>query len=589
MKILSNFSLPGDDNHEIVCFSGKFHDHFYYDQQQPCYFPDVLNAMPKNWEPDFVLFKSPQYFAVPYGIEQCPFPTVLLLDDWFGGVDYLLDIFTKFDSILTDKTSVVMLRRMGFDNVEYWPLFVASPAQFHVLPDEKRIYDVTFTGNFNVNVQGDRLPWLKRVANLDKKYSVRLFHKAWHQEYTKVLNQSKIVFNRSIKGEMNQRAFEAISCGALLFMEEENLEIRDFFTPGTDCVLYNDDNFETLLEYYLSHEEERAEMARKGLAKSREFSFPLMFDKMVDAIAKNLVANKKRITKTFYSCSLQCSDFIQTSLAMRGRGNSTVKNITMLISENKADPVFLNDCAVILMTYAEDLRRIGEANEYEKLSSNALALLSAASKTPNYITSEFNKGQMSFLIGNFQEAGDIFKRLLSIHSIDSYSQCKGLPFPLDYTLPLRFEWNMSISNALGDGKAMAQKRLDCIRFFSACGLGKISLCQHPPDLFAAQAWFEKASAIAPDNCAALVPLAQIYIQKKDPLALEIAQKVLKINPFDFAFWKEWALYLVQTGKQDAAERFVGSCLICLDRLQFATEEVKTVFQELVANTNLLSK
>ncbi len=581
MKILSNISLPGDENHEVLCYSGKFHDHYYYDQQKPCYFSDVLKAMPQQWEPDFVIFKSPLYFAVPYGIENCPYPTVLLLDDWFGGVDYLPDIFSKFDHIFTDKTSLSMLRNVGIHNASYWPLFVASPSQFHLLPNEKRIYDVTFTGNFNANIQGNRLPWLKRLADLDEKFSSKLFNKAWHEEYTKILNQSKIVFNHSIKGEMNQRAFEATSCGAMLFMEETNLEVRDFFLPDQECVLYNESNFESLLEYYRLHDDQRARIAENGYIKSQQFSFPVMFDKLVAHITGlNLKPGKNRECRNFYAPSPQCGDFVQTSLAMKGRGDSTLKNITLLITENKVDPVFLNDCAVILMTLADDLVRLGEPGEFEKLSTNALALLTLASKDSEYLTADFNKGRMLFAMNRQSDAIGIFKRLFDIESVNSYEQCKGLPFPLHYIVPIRFEWNMAITDCLSNDSAMAKKRLDCIRYFSACALGEIYLCQQVPDVDQAIFWYEAAHRIFPFKNYSLTPLAKLYMEKNDPCTEEFCQETLRRNPFDFEFWIKWADFLMKNGKSGQAVCFIDSCIIRLDRLQFATEEIKTMFLEL---------
>ena len=66
-------------------------------------------------------------------------------------------------------------------------------------------------------------------------------------DYGRFLNRARIGFNRSIRGEMNLRAFEVPACGGLLFMEEQNREIREFLTPGEEVVLYNNDNFEELV------------------------------------------------------------------------------------------------------------------------------------------------------------------------------------------------------------------------------------------------------------------------------------------------------------------------------------------------------
>jgi tetratricopeptide (TPR) repeat protein len=581
MRILSNHSFPGDDAHDILCFSGKFHDYYYYDSQKPSFFPDILKTMPAGWEPDVVLFKSPLYFAVPYGIEDCPYPTVLLLDDWFGGVDYLPDIFAKFDYIFTDKTSVAMLMSLGFSNVGYWPLFGFSPALFRLLPGEERVYDVTFTGNFNVNVQGKRLRWLRRLAELDKKYSVRLFHQAWHEEYVKILNRSRIVFNHSIKGEMNQRAFEAPACGAMLCMEEGNLEVRDFFTPGKECVLYNENNFEEVLAYYLTHGEKRAEIAKQGYERAQDFSAPRLFDGLVDKIESlRMKAGQGRSARRLYACLPQHRDYVQASLAKFGRGESTVKNTELLVSIPGADSLLLNDCAVILMSYADDIKSTLGAPTHGALASNALTLLlHAAARTPGHLTPEFNRAQILFASGKKQEAMEIYKRLFASRVPDSYESCKGLVYPLHYGYPLRYAWNMAIAGTLPDSRAMAQARHRLIRFFCAANLAALAPGTENPSGDEAMDWYEKAHSLFPDDSYAVLPLAGLYLKKENhPRTRELCAAALSANPFCIDFWKEWALYLIKCQSIDEARQFIDSCLLCLGRLQMATPEMIKEFE-----------
>ena len=66
-----------------------------------------------------------------------------------------------------------------------------------------KVYDVTIVGNLNHEVQRERSRWLARIAQLSDRYNVRILGGIYGEEYTRVLNQSKITFNRSIRGEMN--------------------------------------------------------------------------------------------------------------------------------------------------------------------------------------------------------------------------------------------------------------------------------------------------------------------------------------------------------------------------------------------------
>jgi hypothetical protein len=584
MRILSNHSFPGDEGHDLLCFNGKFHDWACYDNQRPSYFPEILKSMPAGWEPEIVLFKSPLYFAVPFGIEDCPYPTVLLLDDWFGGVDYLPDTFAKFDYIFSDKTSVAMLRRLGFSNVDYWPLFGFSPTLFHPMPGERRDYDVTFTGNFNVNVQGKRLPWLRWLAALDKKYSIRLFHQAWNEEYTRILNQSKIVFNHSIKGEMNQRAFEAPACGALLFMEEGNLEVRDFFEPGKECVLYNGENFEGLLAYYLAHDEQRAAIAQKGRERARNYSVPVLFDKLIDKVRDlGLIARRGRGGARTYGSFRQHSDFVQSSLSKFGRGESTVKNVPVLITQPGADSLVLNDCAVILMTYADDMRATCDAAELGKMISLPVSLLTTAeSGMKGYLTPAFNRAQMFMATGNVSAAAEIFKRLFASATPETYDQCKGLAYPLHYGNPLRYEWSMALAGTMPDSVAMAQARHRLIRFFCAANLATIALGGENPSDEEAMHWYEEANGLVPDSPHVVLPLARLYLKRKHVRTREMCAAVLSVNPFCTDFWKEWIAYLSGEHFPDEAGKFAESCLLCLNRMQMATPDLIEEFEKRTA-------
>ena len=67
-------------------------------------------------------------------------------------------------------------------------------------------------------------------------------------DYRDLLCRARVVFNRSVRGECNRRAFEAAACGALLFQERGNAETPDYFRDRAECVYYGADDLEALLE-----------------------------------------------------------------------------------------------------------------------------------------------------------------------------------------------------------------------------------------------------------------------------------------------------------------------------------------------------
>lgn len=92
------------------------------------------------------------------------------------------------------------------------------------------------------------------------------------ESYRRLLARSRIVFHASAKNKVGPRAFEAAAAGALIFQERGNRELPDYFRDRQECVCYQADEVEQLLDYYLEHEEERhalAEAARRRVGNYR--------------------------------------------------------------------------------------------------------------------------------------------------------------------------------------------------------------------------------------------------------------------------------------------------------------------------------
>ncbi|MDP6507162.1 MAG: glycosyltransferase, partial [Planctomycetota bacterium] len=261
-------------------------------------FQEILNRLPEGWEPDLVIWLC-HYNPIPEGIEHSPYPTVATVGDWNLLFTSFKDDLKRFDWIVTDKSGVEMLRRGGFENVDYWPMFAHDVYNHRRMENVERIYDVVMIGNFNHSIQRDRSHWLHRLAKLKNRFDIHLLCGIYGEDYTRLLNQAKIVFNRSIRGEMNMRAYEATACGALLFMEEDNLEINDFFKDRVECVLYNEDNLEELIEYYLTHDEERERIAEAGYQRVQQETQHHHFERLVELLQERNVLSNPGTKRSF--------------------------------------------------------------------------------------------------------------------------------------------------------------------------------------------------------------------------------------------------------------------------------------------------
>ncbi len=92
----------------------------------------------------------------------------------------------------------------------------------------------------------------------------------YYDKMPEVFANSRINLNitlRSIKTGIPLRAFDIMGSGGFLLSNYQP-ELFEFFTPGEDLVAYESmDDLLSKVEYYLSHEKERAEIAQNGCRK----------------------------------------------------------------------------------------------------------------------------------------------------------------------------------------------------------------------------------------------------------------------------------------------------------------------------------
>lgn len=104
----------------------------------------------------------------------------------------------------------------------------------------------------------------------------------------KIIKCSKInlnMTNRPIKTGMPLRIFDLMGAGGFVISNYQ-VEILDHFVPGQDIVLY--ESIPDLIDkigYYLEHDDERIEIARKGYEKVREYhTYDIRIVQMLQAV-----------------------------------------------------------------------------------------------------------------------------------------------------------------------------------------------------------------------------------------------------------------------------------------------------------------
>jgi hypothetical protein len=220
---------------------------------------NIFKTLSKRWRPDLFMMVDSGYPLYPQGISSLPIPTVFYAIDTHVSLYPYKVMAELFDIVfVAQKESVADIRAAVRKRVSWLPL--ACDPQIHKHYDLPKKYDICFLGG----MYPERMKLLEKLSrrfNLYKGY-VSL------EEMSKIYSQSKIVFNKSVCNDINMRVFEALASVSMLLTDRlHNNGLEELFTDRKDLVLYDEDNLEELVEYYLRRESERELIAASGYKK----------------------------------------------------------------------------------------------------------------------------------------------------------------------------------------------------------------------------------------------------------------------------------------------------------------------------------
>lgn len=440
-------------------------------------FLHILNKFPDKWEPDLVIWWVPEYNTIISKIEQSPYPVVVVVMDWNLGIAALKNNLKRFDWIFIDRAGVEVLNRAGYQNVSFWKIASFDPGLFKYYPELDKIYDVLFIGHFNHSVHRERSKWLKRLALLGNKYNIKILTGVYGEENPKYLNQAKICFNYSVRSEANLRTFEASTCKTLLFIEDSNIEVKDFFTDRKECVYYNEGNFEQLIDYYLNNDAEREQIAESAYKKVQTESYLEHFKYLLKIIKEKKIDKIKDFNRPFTKIEKLDKLFENCLILIQGisKGSveASVKAGERLVNIAKKNPNSWNTLGVI---YANKLLN-SENNELNKsLIANSLNVFNQATLIDPYaILPYYNRASVFFSIGNY----DLYEQeLLKAYNLfnltpDNLFSCKDLFFPRDFDL-FRVTWEKCTGRYIENNSLL---------FDSYKNLLKWNICEKLGDLY----------------------------------------------------------------------------------------------------------
>ncbi|MFP4500702.1 MAG: glycosyltransferase [Candidatus Hydrogenedentota bacterium] len=293
MRVLAmGHPMWGDQNHlaDYHCLSQRGHtvrtlapetgdgDVFFAPEETAA---EVVARVSREWPVDLLLCGCPEMYPPPHAIEACPVKTAAVISDWNLHQPQLAHNLARFDLVLSDRPGAQMLNVKGATPTYLQPVYSHMPRVHRDLGLDRNI-DVLFLGSRNHAIHRARGRALEAAAALAGRYRIHIGGERPAAEYAAYMNRARIVLNHSLRGEMNLRCFETIACGALLFLEADNLEAGDWLVPETQYVPYTQKNLCERLMYFLDHEPERARIARAGHARADALAMARRLDDFFD-------------------------------------------------------------------------------------------------------------------------------------------------------------------------------------------------------------------------------------------------------------------------------------------------------------------
>lgn len=479
----------------------------------------VAARLPAEWSPDFIALYLP-YRRIPCCLWTAPIPIVALAADWNLQWHYYRRVGRHCELVLTDAQGVETFQREGIAHAHHAVLFGLEQSWLEMTdPSSQRDIDILFIGNFHPAIQAERLPWLARVAALSERWNVVIRTQVQGADYQQLMRRSRVVFNRSIRSEANKRTFETAAAGALLFQEADNLEIRDFFRDGHDCVLYTADNLEPLLHHYLENEDARQHLARAAQECCRNYSFENLWRRHlaeIDAIWPEIVTRRANRTAT----TLDCSTRIWQAAGATDAFDQQLLNDAQCASEGP-------DCLADVENLAGVARVLSQSDGGAVKESLLDEFRKAVAKQPAHLLARLNLAIGHALLGQRQAAITEARAALAFIAENPGRldlDCGGALMPNGFD-QLRVEWEKAAFVRAGNPKGEQCAKATLIQWRLHALLAELtgSLSHH-----------YEAVLQRPDLARSRCALAEVLMRQGHAAeAIPHWQDALSSNPFDY--------------------------------------------------------
>lgn len=223
----------------------------------------LLAQLPRGWQPDLFVWIDGGPEFLPLELERLDCPTVCLAGDTHTQLDWRL-AYARLHShayVTFNRQHLPRLREAGCAWVGWLP--AACDPEIHRPFDVPKAFDVVFVGQTLRQWHPDRVRLLEGLiaAGLDVHVTTKIL-----EEMALAFARGRLVFNRSLAGDLNMRVFEALATGSLLLTDRLAPEagLEALFRDRVHLVCYGEDDLEDLARHYLAHPDERQAIGRAG-------------------------------------------------------------------------------------------------------------------------------------------------------------------------------------------------------------------------------------------------------------------------------------------------------------------------------------
>src|SRR5919204_6215704 len=186
-----------------------------------------------------------------------------------------------FDYAFTAQRDFVdVLHRAGSPQVQWLPL--ACDPEIHCRYDVPKRFDVGFVG-----ATGD--PYARRtalLARLECRYTINDYSRPYTPpEMARLYSESHLVFNCSLRGEVNMRVFEGPATGTLLLTDRIGNGLTELVAEREHVVMYDDETLIGVVDEVLRDGAARERIARQGYEHVRaHHTYDHRVSSLLDAI-----------------------------------------------------------------------------------------------------------------------------------------------------------------------------------------------------------------------------------------------------------------------------------------------------------------